>query len=109
MRQERIARLQGTNGVLEQIVFDTGETVARRALFFNTGQRQGSDFPARLGCEFTRHGHVRTAGYETTNVPGVYAAGDAERGVELAILAAAEGARAAFAINTALLKEELAR
>jgi len=41
-------------------------------------------------------------------VPGLYVAGDASRRVQLVIVAAAEGAEAAFAINMALLKEDLA-
>jgi thioredoxin reductase len=50
---------------------------------------------------------VRTGEYEVTDVPGVYVAGDASRLVQLAIVAAAEGAKAAFAINTALVEEDL--
>jgi hypothetical protein len=38
----------------------------------------------------------------------LYVAGDASRLVRLAIVAAAEGAEAAFAMNTAMLKEDLA-
>jgi thioredoxin reductase len=108
VRKERIARLEGTDGVLERIVFVNGDVLARRALFFNTGQRQRSDLPAKLGCEFTPSGDVWTDNYEATNIPGLYVAGDASHQVQLAIIAAAEGANAAFAINTALLKGELA-
>lgn len=107
VREERIARLEGRGGVLERIVFANGDALARRALFFNTGQCQRSDLPAQLGCEFTHHGGVRTGDYETTNIPGLYVAGDASRLVQLVIVAAAEGSEAAFAINTALLKEDL--
>lgn len=108
VREERIARLEGDGGILERIVFIDGTTLPRRALFFIIGERQHSDLPAKLGCAFTHHGAVRTTEYEATNVPGVYVAGDASRRVQLAIVAAAEGAEAAFAINTALLKEDLA-
>ena len=108
IREERIARLEGTNGVLERIVFATGEVLARRGLFFATGQRQRSDLPAKLGCEFTRTGDVRTGRFEATTIPGLYVAGDASQDVQLAIVAAAEGAKAAFAINTAILREDLA-
>jgi thioredoxin reductase len=76
-------------------------------LFFSTGNYQRSDLAARLGCEFTEDGCVRTGAYETTNVKGVYVAGDASRMVQLAIVAASEGAQAAFAINQELLREEL--
>jgi thioredoxin reductase len=108
VRQERIARLEGADGLLERIVFADGPPLARRALFFNTGQRQGSGLPAKLGCTFTPRGAVQTGAYEATNVPGLYVAGDASRRVQLAVVAASEGAKAAFAINTALLREDLA-
>ena len=38
-----------------------------------------------------------------TSVPGVFAAGDVSRDLQLAIIAAAKGARAALAINKSLL------
>jgi thioredoxin reductase len=54
------------------------------------------------------HGAVETDAHEKTNVPGLYVAGDASRHVGFAIVAAAEGARAAFAINSELLAEDRA-
>jgi thioredoxin reductase len=60
----------------------------------------------QLGCDLTARGTVRTGAYEATNVPGLYAAGDASRRVQFAIVAAAEGAMAAFAINSELLDED---
>jgi thioredoxin reductase len=74
-------------------------------MFFSTGQRQASDLARQLGCALTAKGAVRTGEYEASNIPGVYVAGDASKLVQLAIVAAAEGAQAAFAINTDLIKE----
>lgn len=109
VREERVLRVEGTDGgALERIVFATGDVLPRHALFFNIGQRQRSDLPARLGCAFTESGDVWTGQYESTSVPGLYVAGDASRLVQLVVVAAAEGAEAAFAINMALLKEDLA-
>jgi thioredoxin reductase len=108
VREERIVRLEGNgDGVLQQIVFDGGEPLPRRALFFTTGQYQRSDLLMRLGCEFNDKGTVRTGKYETTHLPGLFVAGDASRAVQWVVVAAAEGAEAAFAINTDLLKEDL--
>ena len=39
-----------------------------------------------------------------TSIPGVFVAGDVSRDVQLAIIAAAEGARAALPINRKLLE-----
>ena len=43
---------------------------------------------------------------EETTVPGVYVAGDVSRDVLLIAVAMAEGAKAAVAINRALLRED---
>jgi thioredoxin reductase len=107
VREERISRLEGNEGQLERIVFANGDALQRQAMFFNTGQDQHCDLAEKLGCEFTERGAVRTGEFEMTNVPGLYVAGDASRAVQLAIVAAAEGAEAAFAINKALIKEDL--
>jgi thioredoxin reductase len=106
-RPGKIARLEGRKDQLERIVFADGQTLDRRVLFFSTPQRQGSELAAELGCTFTRRGAVSTGEYEATNIPGLYVAGDASRLVQLAIVAAAEGAQAAFAINTSLIKADL--
>jgi thioredoxin reductase len=105
LRESRIARLEGTDGQLSHVVFAGGERMARRALFFSAGQAQGSRLAAMLGCQFTRKGAVQTGDYEATSIPGLFVAGDASRLVQLAIVAAAEGAKAGFAINQALLRE----
>jgi thioredoxin reductase len=109
VREERVLRLEGNEGRLTRIVFDEGEPIPRRALFFTTGQTQQSALAISLGCEFNDKGTVRTGKYETTHLTGLFVAGDASRAVQWVIVAAAEGAEAAFAINTALLSEDLRR
>ena len=59
-----------------------------------------------LGCLFDRRGGIVCGDYEATNVPGVFAAGNIIRDVQLSIVAAAEGARAAFGINRELTRED---
>ena len=107
IREDKISRLEGRDGVLEYIVFANGERLARRAMFFSSGQTQRSDLAKQLGCEFTEDGCVATGEYEATSVPGLYAAGDASRLVQFVIVAASEGAQAAVAINKELIKEDL--
>jgi thioredoxin reductase len=107
VRESRVVRLEGREGRLEVVVFDDGERLGRHALFFTTGQSQRSDLSVRLGCHFNEKGTVRTGKYETTHLPGLYVAGDASRAVQWVVVAAAEGAEAAFAINTDLIKEDL--
>jgi thioredoxin reductase len=107
VREERIARLEGPGGILSRIVFTEGEPLPRRALFFSSGQYQRSALLGSLGCEFNDKGTVMTGKYETTHLKGLYVAGDASRAVQWVVVAAAEGAEAAFAINTDLIKDDL--
>jgi thioredoxin reductase len=102
-----VARLEARDGVLASVVFSDGTTLARRALFFTTGQYQRSDLLSRLGCVFNDKGTVRTGKYETTHLAGLFVCGDASRAVQWVIVAASEGAEAAFAINTDLISEDL--
>ena len=106
--EDAIDRLEGEDGMLRRIVFTGGGALERRAMFFDTGQHQRSDLPARLGCEFNDEGTVRADEHEATNVPGLYVAGDASRRAQFAIVAAAEGAQAAEAIHESLVREDLA-
>lgn len=107
VREERVARLEGADGTLDAVVFEDGDVSRRRALFFTTGQSQQSALAIRLGCEFNDKGTVRTGKYESTHLPGLFVCGDASRAVQWVIVAASEGAEAAFAINTDLIKEDL--
>jgi thioredoxin reductase len=109
VREEPVVRLEGRDGLLEQIIFSEGDTLPRRALFFCSGQHQHSHLAKKLGADFNAKGTVDTGHGEITNVPGLYVAGDASKDVQFVIVAAAEGAEAGVAINKALLKEDLAQ
>lgn len=107
VREERIVRLEGREGRLERVIFATGEPLERRALFVCSGQHQRSDLAAKLGSRFNRKGAVDTGTCEATNVPGLFVAGDSSKEAQFVIVAAAEGAEAAMAINQALLHDDL--
>jgi thioredoxin reductase len=106
VREEPVVRLEGRDA-LERVIFASGDPLPCCALFFTTGQTQQSQLALALGCEFNEKGTVRTGRYESTHLPGLFVAGDASRAVQWVVVAAAEGAEAAFAINTDLLQEDL--
>ena len=106
VREEKMARLQGREGQLEHIIFESGPPVACRALFFSTGQHQPSDLAATLGCCVNEKDEIEVDRVAAAGTPGLYIAGDASWDVQLVILAAAEGAEAACAINKALMSED---
>lgn len=109
VREARIAGLVGERGKLRALDFKGGQTLRRQALFFDTPVADQSPLARSLGCQFNRRGGVRCGRYEATSVPGVFVAGNIIKDVQLAIVAAAEGARAAFGINKALTREDFER
>jgi thioredoxin reductase len=106
VREDGVVRLEGDDGELRRIHFERGAPLECDALFFNTGQVQRSDLPRRLGCSFKDDGGVRTSDRQCTDVPGLYLAGDADKDVQFVIVAAAEGATAAVAMNRELQDED---
>jgi thioredoxin reductase len=109
VREEHILRLEGNDGRLQRVVFASGAPLPRSALFFTTGQHQRSPLAEKLGAQFNEKGAVDTGVCESTNVPGLYVAGDSSKEAQFVIVAAAEGTQAAVAINKALLKDDLAQ
>jgi len=107
--EERIERLEGRRGRLREIVFRGSRRLARAALFFDTPSSNQSRLAESIGCQFTREGGIKCGKYEATSVPGVFAAGNIIKDVQLVIVAAAEGTRAAFGINRALTREDFER
>ncbi|GJE25260.1 NAD(P)/FAD-dependent oxidoreductase [Methylobacterium organophilum] len=99
-------RLEGDGDQPSRLVLADGRAIACTALFLMPDTCAPSPLVTQLGCELTERGVVPTRDYEKTNVPGLYVAGDASRRVQFAVVAAAEGAMAAFAINTELIAED---
>jgi thioredoxin reductase len=75
-------------------------------LFFDLPSHPRSELPRKLGCRIRKDGSVRCTGYEATDVPGVFIAGNVAGDVQQVIVAAAEGAKAAFGINISLTRED---
>jgi thioredoxin reductase len=105
---EKIVKLEGdSDGHLQRICFKDSIALDRAAMFFTTSCAQRSDLSQMLGCRRDEKGGIITdPETEESSVPGVYVAGDASRDVLLVAVAIAEGAKAAVAINRALLKDD---
>jgi thioredoxin reductase len=104
----KIVKLEGEEpGQLHCIRFKDGEAIDRAAMFFTTSCAQRSNLWQMLGCKRDEKGGIISDPItEESSVPGVYVAGDASRDVLLLAVAIAEGAKAAVAINRALLKDD---
>jgi thioredoxin reductase len=104
--EARIRHLEFESGQLKAAALDSGQSLEADALFFNTDQLMHSDLPLMLGCAHEDKSTVRTGKKQRTDVPGVFLAGDADDDVQFVVVAAAEGARAATAINRELQDED---
>jgi thioredoxin reductase len=105
---EPIAKLESSGAdALRAIHLQSGQVLERNALFFTTGSRQSSELSASLACARDEKGGIITNPLtEESSTRGVYVAGDASRDVLLVAVAIGEGAKAAVAINRALLKDD---
>lgn len=103
-----IATLESENGQLRGVRFVNGSFLERSALFFSPGQWQHSRLGESLGCRIAPDGTIACAGGAFTGVPGLYAAGNTSSGLQLVIMAAAEGTLAAFSMNESLLAADTA-
>jgi len=104
---EPITALEHEDGKLRAVHFANGDRIERDAVFFSTGQHPQSELAITLGCSLTERGTVKTGRQSDTNVPRVFVAGDASRDAQFVVVAAAEGVKAAVAINKALQAQEL--
>ena len=95
-------------------MFDEGEPEARAAAFLHAPTRQRSHLPRQLGCTMLDDDSVMVDDLGQTSVPGVFAAGGMARRASMplpgaqVVIAAAEGAIAAVAIDQHLLLQQLA-
>jgi thioredoxin reductase len=105
-RCEKIRELYGSECTLKEIRFTEGDNLASDAFFFSASQGQRSPLPQLLGCECDEEGLVVSKGKQGSEVRGLFIAGDADGHVQFAIVAAAEGAVAATAINSELEDED---
>lgn len=96
-----ILRLEG-GAELEAVAFSDGTRRPCAAIFVHAGQHPADPLVAALGCELDACGCVVVDHEGRTRVPWLWACGDAATGTQLAIVAAAEGAKAATSVHRAL-------
>jgi len=104
--EDKIVALVGENGMLEKVVFASQGESVRTGGFVGGWPVQASSLGAELGCEINVQSRLVTDALTRTTVKGVYAAGDIEAPFPQLIMAAAEGSKAAAAINMDLIESE---
>jgi thioredoxin reductase len=101
--------LAGDDGTLETVVLADGTRTPCDVLFLCAALVQRSELPVALGCALTDDGHVVVDAEHRTSVDGVYACGDMCTPIHQVIVAAADGARTAIAVDNAIVDDDIAR
>lgn len=100
----RIVQIVGKDGIMTGVRTADGAFVACDSLFFAPTQFQHSDLAESLGCQGA-DGEAGTACDDLgrTSTDRVFVAGNAGKGIQMAIIAAAEGLKAGVAANEWLM------
>ena len=106
MIETRVERLATEGDRSRELVLADGRRLPCERLFFRLGSYPSDWLGEDLGCERDEDGRIMVDAGQRTSVEHVYAAGDITPGPELALRAAAEGARAALQIHRSLQPEE---
>jgi thioredoxin reductase len=107
--EEKIVSFEGADGRLENIVFETGEKLARHGMLIRPKQHLRSELAEKLNCELTDAGLIKVHDFNETSLKGVYAAGDITSPMQSIAGAVSQGAIAAGpGINHALSQEDFA-
>jgi thioredoxin reductase len=94
-----VAALEGNGAWLRRVRFADGSAVDCDALFLSTGFRTNCELASDLGCRVSKKGIVLTDGRARAGPKRIYVVGDASRDSQLLVVAVAEGAKAALAIQ----------
>lgn len=102
--------LEGEAQTLRTVVLADGRRIAMTALYLTPRTVMASPLAESLGCAFEDGFFgpvIVTDGKKATSIPGVFAAGDAARGMHNATWASADGVTAGAAVHHSLIFEGL--
>lgn len=105
--EKPVVALEHEAGELTGLRFADGSIAQPKALFARVPFRQSSELATQLGCHLTERGLIDVTEFGETNVPGVFAAGDATTPLRQVANAVANGSKAAAWINRELIKDDL--
>ncbi|MFI5227682.1 MAG: NAD(P)/FAD-dependent oxidoreductase [Gemmatimonadales bacterium] len=100
---ERIVRVCYEGRAIHCLMLENGMQLDTDKLFFTIGQYPADDLGVQLGCDRDDEGRIVVDEHCHTSVENVLAAGDITAGSQLAIRAAADGARAALSMHASLV------
>jgi thioredoxin reductase len=103
---EPIKTIHGKNGYLEMVEFVSGVQTNRTGGFIVPSFYRPNQFAEQLGCELQENGVIVTDELGRTSQKNIYTAGEAVKGGPSSlIISAADGSKAAAAVNTDITSE----
>ncbi len=102
---EKVKELSCDAGKLTCVQLADGSSIGCNVLFVHNGVRYNNELALQLGGKCSAAGAILTNRQQQCNVKGVYIAGDTSFDMQFVTVAAADGAKAAVAINNSLLQE----
>lgn len=106
LNEKPIARVEGENGQIQQIVFADGSALSCKAMFIHPEAQHRTPFAEMLGCAVNEQNRVQVDVLGRTSVSGVYAAGDLANPMRSIAASVAQGAAAGAGINYDLIVED---
>jgi thioredoxin reductase len=98
-----IAEIVHEQGQIQHLLFTDGSIHPVQALYHRPAFKQHCAIPETLGCALTDMGYIAVDAFQATNVPGVYAAGDATTPMRSVAAAVAAGNMAGASMNKDLI------
>lgn len=104
--EEEIEAFEHNLGYVSNIVFKNGEKIDVKAVYARVPFKQHCPLPKDLGCEINEQGYLKVDFMQKTNIPGIYASGDATTQMRSVALAVSTGSFAGAVINKELIDED---
>lgn len=102
-----VTAIEHESGMLSALLLADGSREHPVALFARVPFRQPTDIATQLGCSLMENGLIEATEFGETNVPGVFAAGDATTLFRQVAIAVANGSKAGAWINKELISEDI--
>jgi thioredoxin reductase len=103
--EDEVQNIVHEDGRMKSVILQGDQEYPLTALYARLPFMQHSDLPKRLGCEFTDAGYIAVDGFNRTNIPGVYAAGDNASPMRAVANAVAAGVLAGASINKEMIDD----
>lgn len=104
--EEEIEAFEHNLGYVSNIIFKNGEKIDVKAIYARVPFEQHCSLPKDLGCEINEQGYLKVDFMQKTNIPGIYASGDATTQMRSVALAVSTGSFAGAVINKELIDED---